>query len=610
MRTGTRLIWSAVTGVVGVAAVVGTAALTHDIDRDDAFVIDGYERDVRVQPDGWLLVEERLDVTFSASRRGIVRELEGSAPGDRLAGYEIVSVDQGRDDAPWPWTQEWAESGDPEIRIGDPDVFLDPGPQRYRLRYGVDRLAFRPAARPDRVQIRLDVPGDGWPTDVASTLLRLELPAEPLSVTCVQGRGGQIDPCPDPVVDGIRVEQSVGPLTPLTTATIAIELPDDAFDVDLPIVDVTELTTRGTLLPRFEVPAVPAALLMLLFMALPALLLEWLRSRLVYRDRITDPALHDRVTPTAELEPPDGARPVELSSLLQRMPGHDLVLATILDLELRGVLATTTTADEKTPVITVTRGAGGPTRPWEAEFVEALLGADGRREFDGEYDKATAKHATRARSVLTKHGNWLLGRKSPLIHQSGRWLRGGAFVGWVLFAMLVGAVLGTVVTIVTGLFPVVPAIAAVVLGLLWLGVSLLWRRHRLPLTSEGRDVLARTQAFRHFLAEVHADRLEFAAGQERYDQTHPALALLPYAMALGLADSWYARFEPLLTELARSGRTPSGGADPWYVHRSTFGAVGSSYAASVTSPSSSSGSGSFGGGGAGSGGGGGGGRSW
>lgn len=122
-------------------------------------------------------------------------------------------------------------------------------------------------------------------------------------------------------------------------------------------------------------------------------------------------------------------------------------------------------------------------------------------------------------------------------------------------------------------------------------------------------MIARTKAFRTFLEEVHGDRLEFAAGRQQYDQHHPAIALLPYAMALGLAESWYFRFEPVLTELAQRGAVPSSGVHPWWAYGAGFAAVRTSYSGSTTAPSSSGSGGSFGGGGAGSGGGGGGG-SW
>jgi uncharacterized membrane protein YgcG len=163
-------------------------------------------------------------------------------------------------------------------------------------------------------------------------------------------------------------------------------------------------------------------------------------------------------------------------------------------------------------------------------------------------------------------------------------------------------------------------LAPLAMGTLWGVLTVLWRPQRRPLTSAGRDVLARTTAFRRFVAEVHADPLTFAAEAGTSHQ-HPAVALLPYAVVLGLADSWYARFEPLMTRLVADA---AGDVDAWWLHQATYAPIVASYHGALVNPAQSStsdsttssgptldvGGGNFGGGGAGSGGGGGGGSSW
>lgn len=243
-------------------------------------------------------------------------------------------------------------------------------------------------------------------------------------------------------------------------------------------------------------------------------------------------------------------------------------------------------------------------------MLEALCPGGTPTTFDGEYDAATTKRSTAAKQALSQHAGQVLSRSSRYVHGRGGPLRGAGYALLVAVVLAIGAVIGVAGGLLLDVpFPAVIA-AWIGLGIVWIVLAVVWRKERLPLTSEGRDVVARTGAFHRFLEEVHADRLEFAAGQETVGTTHPAVAMLPYAMVLGLAASWLERFEPLLVEAARSGQAGAA-SDPgaWYLHRTSLLAATAAHGSTTTAPTSSGG-GSFGGGGAGSGGGGGGGGSW
>lgn len=613
MTRTVKLVLSVLTIAVVLVAIVAVALIDPTADRDDGFTIDRFERTVVLGDDGTLAVTEVLDVEFTQPRRGIFRDLEGAGPGGSRVTYHVDGVDRGSEDQPWPWTGERTEDGDPRIRVGDADVTLPPGPQTYRFRYTAEGLAFRPAARPEQVQLRLDVPGDLWPTDVAATRLTVQLPAAPTSVRCVAGGPGTTGGCGhDPVVTDTTVVQDLDALRPGATATVAVELPVTALPAGdtLPVDDVDELEERERFAP-FDVPTVPAALLLALLIAAPAAALEARRARLVYRDEVTDPVLHDRTAPTAELEPPDGLAPVELAALLRRSIDREQLLATVIDLEVRGIVTTTSGPDGKPLTIGPgPRAAHG--RPWEAATLEALCPRGEPITYDDEYDQSTGERSNAATGALSAHAGQVLGPASRYTHQRGGWLRGAGYVAAVAAILVLGLVVSLLVGHLLGLDPITRIVAWVGLALAWLVLALLWGFERLPLTSEGRDAIARARAYRTFLDEVHADRLEFAASQAAVGTTHPAVALLPYAVALGLADSWHRRFEPLMTEAARTGRAGgTGSPDTWYLHHAAFTTAVATQATSTTPPSSSgSGGGSFGGGGAGSGGGGGGGGSW
>jgi uncharacterized membrane protein len=152
---------------------------------------------------------------------------------------------------------------------------------------------------------------------------------------------------------------------------------------------------------------------------------------------------------------------------------------------------------------------------------------------------------------------------------------------------------GVVVPIVTG---------AVTSILFWSFAKAMPRR-----TTKGAQARQWALGFQEFATRVEADRLERSVADPR----RAFEALLPYAMALGVADEWAGKFEGIYQE-----RQPD-----WYVgpyagstfstrgfERSLSGAMAATSQSMTASPRSSSGSG--GGGSSGGGGGGGGGGSW
>jgi hypothetical protein len=304
MGRGRRAAWSVFAVAVAVGVVVGASLLADRVARDGGFVVDRFDRDVAVAPDGSMTVVETIDVTFLEPRRGIIRDLEGAGPvPGRRVDYTVHTVDRGQDAAPWPWSELRGDDGDPRIRVGDPAEFLSPGVQRYRLTYTIEGLAFVHADRTDTVQVRLDVPGDRWATDVVETMLTVHLPTAATTVDCVLGRAGATRSCPAATVTGTRVTQALPPLAPGRTGTVAIDLPSGAFDAGLPVATGAPLEA-GPLLPRPDLDPSGAAGLLLAALALPALALEGLRAAVVYRDRRTDTVLHDRAVPTAPVEAP------------------------------------------------------------------------------------------------------------------------------------------------------------------------------------------------------------------------------------------------------------------------------------------------------------------
>ncbi|MEX2328868.1 MAG: hypothetical protein WD575_03985, partial [Nitriliruptoraceae bacterium] len=276
---------------------------------------------------------------------------------------------------------------------------------------------------------------------------------------------------------------------------------------------------------------------------------------------------------------------------------------TLVDLSQRDVLHTESTATSKGQRLTVRRGDAA-SDPDDQRFVDALLDDIDSVTFDETYDAKVARRVQAATRVVTRRATRVF-EQHGLTHRGGVVLRSTAFrvflgLGVLLWVWVTGGIVAVVTPLRGG---AIAAIAGIVVGG-WALAHAPWRHHRVPLNSEGRDATGHARAFRTFIETVEGDQLRWAAGRPGIGHRHPAVTLLPYAIALGLADSWFRRFGEVMAQFAAAS-TASGGV-AWWASGTTFSAVRSAQAATVTAPSSSS----SGGGGGGSGGGGGGGGSW
>ncbi len=613
MKVGWRIAVSvlATAGTLSAAWLVGTVA---DIaQRDGAFRIDRFDQQVTIAADGATRVTEELDVTFSEERRGIFRDFE-RAPFDSVGSFSNFEVDQGHPADPWQFALESGPFG-PRVRIGNPSVFLTPGTYPYRISYDAPSWYYELADDPDTAEVRIDVPGFGWPTHIGPTMVSVQVPGEVRDVACVEGPRRTTTSCAtDPSINGNTVSFEVGPFEDRESATVSLQLDRDAFSTDIPVHDPDPLFGSVGIGP-WDLDRPSAALLLAILLALPILAWETLSSWHHYRDRMTDPALHDRQHPTALPAPPFGFRPPELAGLLLRTDGDDLFLSTLIDLDQRGLIITATQTEtsgilrREEQILTVTRPPAGTVMPpMDGEFVDELVPAGTSTVFDGEYDAGVAKRVTAAKQPISERAAGVYERFGFEHDQSGimgvGWFRALSIVSY----LAVAGILAWIFVIATPL--VAPAVVAVIVAVLagWLLARLPWAHHRLPLNSAGRDARGQARSFDEFIRTVEGEQLSWAAGQTGIDHHHPAVSLLPYAIVLGHADSWFERFGNVMRELAASaddgGRVGSHPA-AWWTSAAVYSSVRSSQSGTSTAPSSSGG-----GGGGGSGGGGGGGGSW
>ena len=158
-----------------------------------------------------------------------------------------------------------------------------------------------------------------------------------------------------------------------------------------------------------------------------------------------------------------------------------------------------------------------------------------------------------------------------------------------------------------------PGIAAYILAAL---AALGFRWLQAP-TRHGRQVMDRIEGFRQYLGVAEEERLEFLTPPEKTPELFERF--LPYAVALGVENTWAKRFAGVLAAAgvaAAASSWYSGDrdvtSDPVSFADHLGGDLSSTIASSSTPPGSSSGSdgGSSGGGSSGDGGGGGGGSGW
>jgi uncharacterized membrane protein YgcG len=149
-----------------------------------------------------------------------------------------------------------------------------------------------------------------------------------------------------------------------------------------------------------------------------------------------------------------------------------------------------------------------------------------------------------------------------------------------------------------------PAVAALLTAVIGFAFAQVMPRR----TAKGVELREWALGFEEFVERVEAERLEQDRARNVFE------ALLPYAMALGIAAAWARRFEGIYEQGGPPGwfvgRNLSQGLSTRGFERSLSSAMSRTAGAMTQAPRSKGSSGSGGGGSSGGGGGGGGGGSW
>jgi uncharacterized membrane protein YgcG len=617
-----RLILLGCLAVGGAVLTARSAGAQSPVER-----IRSYDIEVRIAPSGEMLVAERIEYDFGATRKhGIFRSIpvrfHFDDRHDRVYPIDLIAVEGSPGTPDDHVTNE--EGGALVIQIGDPDETIT-GLHSYSISYRVEGAlnGFK-----DHDELFWNLVGDTWEVPIDRVTARVWMPADLTEVECFAGPTGSHGSCDDASVQGAIATFGHTRLFPFSGLTVVVGIPKGAVPAPRPV-----LVERWSFTRAFSAtPAtvtITSVLLALVIGAVGWVMWHQGRDRRAIGSAVdvaygsagegeeTVP-LFDRSAIAVEYAPPDHIRPGQIGTLVDEVANPLDVTATIVDLGVRGYLRI-----EEIPKgwlfgkpdwrLVRLKDADGDLLRYERLLFEGMFGEgdDVAKEDDLDHDEAAPSasglEAVRL-SALRKRFATRLRQVQDALYQDGvqrRWFAGrpdkvrGTWqaAGWVVF--LAGAGLTAILAWKThlGLLPVPIALGGMVLA-----IGGRWMPRRTP---RGTGLVRRVQGFRMYIATAEVQESQFAERENLFYR------YLPYAVVFGLTDRWARAFADL--DRQASAASWYVGSRPFSVHTltSSIDSFTVSSAGTISSTPSGSGSSGFGGGGSsGGGGGGGGGGSW
>lgn len=556
-----------------------------------AFLITNFHADITVQQDAKVIVEERIDVTFSEPRHGIYRTIPVNYTDPRGYGYSLGFRFLGAtDQTNKPYGSNVSKSGRyVQIRLGDADTEVQ-GNVTCIVRYEVARALVNFA---EHDELYWNVTGNEWRTPIqrASATVHLPgpVPPEELEMQAYTGPFGSREQAAtneqtDPSTVTFR---TTGVLEPMEGLTIAIGWQPGLVNFPGP------LRRTLTFLADNWIAAIPF---------LP---FAWLWR--TYRRSGRDP--EGRGSVVVRYEPPAGLTPGEIGTLVDEKVDLRDITATVVDLAVRGFLqignekksyligliTVDETTFERLPV-----PHGGALAAHETLVLNALF-SRGQHVSISDLKEKFYKHIPGIKNALYDHlaaEDYFAGSPDGVRNRYRVFgvLAGigtvGLGIGWV---WLQGGILpeGVLLPIVAGIFTMFT----------FFGFAPAMPRR----TKKGVEMREWAVGFEEFVDRVESSQLEADRARNVYE------TLLPYAMALGVAEQWSRQFEGIYAAAGPAwyaGGDPSTGFSTRSFSNSLTSAMAQTGQAMTSAPRSQGSSGSGGGGSSGGGGGGGGGGSW
>jgi uncharacterized membrane protein YgcG len=560
-------VWS-LRGLRALAVAAAAAALATSVlaQEDRSYWVESFHAEIIVQPDGALDVTERLTFAFVGSFNGIYRDI------------------------PWRYRTPWGL--DYELRITplavlgeDGDVLEHEAGRRsndYRfkvwvpgaadaervvtLRYRVERgLRFFDAGdegfEAPRDELYWNVTGDRWEVPIRRATARVQLPqavdgnVSTRAFTGAYGSAAETARIRQPESNEI-VFQVADELEPGEGLTIVVGWPEGA--VRRP----TAADAAGYLLRDNWPLLIPVFALIAMF--------------LVHRRWGRDPVVDRSIM--VQYEPPGGYRPAELGTLIdERVDLRDIV-ATVIDLGVRGYLRIEETtesgwlSESTTTRLIKLREPDADLRDYEKTILDGLFESGDDVSLDDLQTKFYSHASAVKKALYTDLTTAGLFRGRP----------DRVRAVWLVLAaptLLVMLALGGI-TERPAFFFAAPFTAVIVAAFGW----------QMPArTRTGRGTYLELKGFEEFLSRTEGARLrELDLPATTFEK------LLPYAMAFGVASHWASAFAGLVKEPPQWYRGNSGVFDT-IIFTQHMQHLNSRMGTALTSQPRSSGSGSSGG---------------
>jgi len=518
-----------VTGVLGgvATALNWDGLLTPGPSWDDRYTITAYDTTGTLRPDGTFSVTEDIEVEWHEPRRGLIRDIDRSAPDGREMAVERVDVTSDTQDDVWFEVRVDDTPGHDSVHLGEEVDFRPLGSDHYRISYDLDGLLVGVEGTPT---LRWDTFGDQWDTLIEQATVTLELPDGQHGLDCVVGALGEAFAC-----EGDGPSWRAQELRPGRGVTVEARLDADVIGDgvlapgELPEADLDPLEEFSTVARQRIglVAAISGAAALPLLGTIGEPVTR--RRRREARERLQ--------TTGVTYAPPPGMRPLTAGLLVHGEAGaakdDQLFGAWLLDAQQRDLIEVEPRGKGFRVRFT---GRGTPDSEPEAVALRALVPElrgwvtwdektpDKRaRTFEGAWQDVRAHHAQLA--GVPSHVAARIGPVGVVIG-----LAGVAAAGLLLLVSPVGS-------------------AAIVVGLLgaW-GAS--YYTDRTLRTAVGRIDAERLEAWRQveglrrFVAEAHADQISGLADDPNVPLDNPFLELLPWVIAFGHGDDWADRFDP------------------------------------------------------------------
>ena len=215
-RSSRGLVWFL--RIVAIAAFVSVfffAPVGGGAQQPDTASISRYTADLDLSADGSLRTTEQLSVELPPGKRGIFRIFDTADPRRADVDHPISDVMVTRDGAPDDIEITTGPRGTETVRIGNEDVFLDPGTHEYTIR-SVTSDVFEPG-RSGETLWWWDVVGSGWQMRMDDVTITVALPAEPVRAPeCVVGDRTECSATVEGDTMTIAIPEGLDAFTPVT----------------------------------------------------------------------------------------------------------------------------------------------------------------------------------------------------------------------------------------------------------------------------------------------------------------------------------------------------------------------------------------------------------